>query len=205
MQVEHEAMEVPSEDGNGGESTQRGLQHLDSDLLLEVFSFLPQKDLVEVMCVCRPWEKTVMEASVLWKVVKVCNKWELGSSGGGREDAEGDEMIQRILNFAGKVTISRNVGLMLTRSVADMERPKLRILSLPSESVDIITLLLFLSKSLQLVSLKVDGELLGSDRIYIIHPTLQILDIQCHTPRPLAIYCPNLYHLSTVPYFTHGS
>ena len=81
MQIEHEGVEVLSEGGSGGESTERGLEHLDSDMLTVVFSYLPQIELFEDMCVCRAWGKIVMEASVLWKEVKVCKMWALGGSG----------------------------------------------------------------------------------------------------------------------------
>lgn len=50
---------------------------LNADLLLEVFSLLPCKDLCEVMMVSKHWERTIMAADNLWK------KLEVGLGGDG--------------------------------------------------------------------------------------------------------------------------
>ena len=59
---------------------------LNTDLLAEVFSHLPYKDLFEAMLVSTRWEKTVTEADALWKKVDLVRKWDLGgvvAEGGG--------------------------------------------------------------------------------------------------------------------------
>lgn len=108
-------MEVLPGDDSTAKGTQRDLQHLNTDLLVEVFSYLPQTELHEVMTACRPWEKAVMGASVLWKEVKVYMKWDRGD----------DEVIQRVFNFAQELTFSYARGSMRTQmmSVAGLEIP----------------------------------------------------------------------------------
>ena len=82
--------------------------------------------------------------------------------------------------------------------VAGHERPNLRTLFLPKNSVDTATFSLLLSNSPQLDSIKIDGELLGANHIQISHPTLRTIEIECQKPRPLTVHCPNLTHLSTI-------
>ena len=87
VQVQHEGVGVArshEEQVLHREGSQRGFQHLHSHLLVEVFSYLPQTELFEVMTVCRPWEQTVMAASILWKEVEVFRRWDLGGRGGRR-------------------------------------------------------------------------------------------------------------------------
>lgn len=79
---------IPGE-GSAAEGSQRELQHLNSDLLVQVLLYLPQTELFEVMSVCKPWEDAVLEACVLWREVHVCKKWEMGSRGGSGVDGEG--------------------------------------------------------------------------------------------------------------------
>lgn len=44
---------------------------LDADILVEVFSLLPQKNMFEFMLINKHWEKSVMEGRVLWRKVDV--------------------------------------------------------------------------------------------------------------------------------------
>ena len=152
--------------------------------------------LFEVMEVCRPWEKTVMEARALWKKVKVRKSWDLGGRDETRADRAGDQMIQGVLNLTQQLSFSKGVGFTAIVSVAGVERPNLRSLVLPRDGVLTAILSTLLSNSPQLERLEFDGEPLGNDPIHISHPTLRILDMACHEPPPLTIHCPNLTHLS---------
>ena len=56
----HHVQVLPWEDTRA-KGPHRDMKTFDPDLLLQVLSYLPQTELFEVMTVCRPWEKMVME------------------------------------------------------------------------------------------------------------------------------------------------
>lgn len=91
---------LPGE-GSGDESSRREWKDVNADLLVQVFSYLPQIELFEVISVSKAWKMAVMEASVLWKEVTVCKKWDLGARGersGGRvgnQMTEGSRTLRR--------------------------------------------------------------------------------------------------------------
>lgn len=78
-----------------------------------------------------------------------------------------------------------------------VERVHLRSLYLPHRSVDTSKLSCLLSNCPELENLKIRGEPFGSDHIHVTHSKLRILEIECFSPRPLTIHCPNLTRLFT--------
>lgn len=106
-------------------------------------------------------------------------------------------MMQRVLNSAQNVTFQLDVEKRLLLFVASMKRPNIRSVYFPKYSVHIATLSTFLSNCPQLEILKFDGEPLGLEHIYISHPTLRMLDIECRSFCPFTIHRPNLTHLCT--------
>ena len=59
------------------------LKELNSELLAEVFTFLPSEDLTEVVLVSKHWERSAREGSGLCRRVTVTQNWEIESGGGG--------------------------------------------------------------------------------------------------------------------------
>ena len=76
-----EEMEELTEEG-------RDFRNVGEDSLGEIFSHLSQKDLLEVMMVCKAWENTVCEGSAIWKEVDVYKKWHSDSGGWGTRGGE---------------------------------------------------------------------------------------------------------------------
>ena len=72
---EMQALCEEEEDGDSGE--ERGFKDLPADLLVEVFRYLPQTSLFEVMQVDRSWESAVREGSALWNRIVVSRKWDV--------------------------------------------------------------------------------------------------------------------------------
>lgn len=171
---------------------------LNSDSLIQVFSNLLQTGLFEVMSVCKAWERAVMEDTLLWRKVKVMRRWDTESTIGLEGHTASNQLFWRVLNATEDVTFSGGIGIVKEHimSVAKLERPYLRTLSLLQMSVTTSTLSLLLSKSRQLGSLKIDGELLGSDHIHVSHPTLETLDIEWQKCLPLTLHCRDLTHLT---------
>ena len=62
-----------------------GGKELHADVLIKVFSNLPQKDLFDVMLVSRDWSKAVINDSALWRNVAIISTWDSGAEGGERE------------------------------------------------------------------------------------------------------------------------
>ena len=50
------------------------LPNLGADILGEIFSYLPQKELFEVLLVSKDFEKAAMEGSGLWRQIHVWQK-----------------------------------------------------------------------------------------------------------------------------------
>lgn len=114
-----------------------------------------------------------MEASVLWKEVKVYKEWDWGSRAGSKGDGEVNQTILKIFSIAENVTILHhfpNLDLEeCMMSVAGEDMPNLRTLSLAGMTLGAATLSLFLSNCPVLESLQVDDELLDNDHIHISH------------------------------------
>lgn len=70
---------------------------LDADSLVEVFSHLSHKDLLEVMLVNKLWEKTALEADSLWEKVEVFHKWDMRDVGVEGVGAEGPSHLFQVL------------------------------------------------------------------------------------------------------------
>ena len=122
---ETQSVEAEDEGELGAKGDHRDMTNLNSDLLEQVISLLPQIELFEVMAVCRNWERTVMETSVLWQKVKVIQKWDTGGTSGPQKDGAGNLMIQRVLSFAQDVTILGGGGVAKEHvvPVAGVQRP----------------------------------------------------------------------------------
>ena len=88
---------------NGLKREGKELRNLGADMLGEVFSYLPQKQLFEVLSVSKDWGKAVMEGTGLWSKVDVFRNWNLGSERRGRR---GNEILRRVIGFAEDVTFS---------------------------------------------------------------------------------------------------
>lgn len=84
-------VKVLSESGLGSNGEWRELRNLNADLLVEVFSSLPQEDLLEVLAVCRHWEKAVRKGSVVWQHMRVHQEWRRESTQGERERGRGGQ------------------------------------------------------------------------------------------------------------------
>ena len=163
----------------------RKLKDLDADLLTQVFSYLPQKILFQIMLISRHWNKAVREGTVLWKEINVFWRWNMSL---------GNQMIHRILSFAEEVTFSRfmsNGDILL----AGVDRPHLRVLVLPNDSSDTAALLPLLSSAcpqlewLSLVSKNMDP---NQHPVHISHSKLQTLGLPCMDKRSVTIHCPRL-------------
>ena len=85
------------------EAEGRELRNLGADMLVEVFSFLPQTELFEVLTVSKEWMKAVTEGGELWRKVRVCRKWNLRGEG---RDMKGNEVLRRVLGSAEDVSFS---------------------------------------------------------------------------------------------------
>ena len=62
---------VLAREGDGIEKKWGRLRDLDGDMLAEVFSYLPQRQRIEVMLLNKRWEKAMREGHVRWRKVKV--------------------------------------------------------------------------------------------------------------------------------------
>lgn len=186
------------DEGSQAEGEGRELKNLDADILVQVFSFLHQRSLLEVMSVSKYWEKTVMEGRELWKQVEVLQAWDLRGRGMMWGEITANQMVPWVLEIASKVSIPRYIKISKIMSVVGLERPQLRALNLPDKVVDVAMLTLLLSNYSQVEALRVGGELLGKELIHISHSKLQRLEfVCCSRLRSLKIHCPSLMHLST--------
>lgn len=177
----------------------RELQNLDADVLVEVFSYLPQKELFEILYISKDWNSVVMGGSVLWRKVDVKQKWNFEAEG---HNTRGNEIIRKILGFAVDVSFSKNFrkdeNLMVT--VGGWLAPTLQILKLPSCCIFPTFISILVSQCPLLESLAINGSLRvesGSDPIHIQHPALKSLLFCWRTPLVLTIHCPALTYLST--------
>ena len=167
------------------------LRNLGADVLGKVFSYLPQKELFEVLIVSKDWGKAVMEDSGLWRKVDVCRKWNLGGEG---RIMRGNEILRTVIGFAEDVTFSEafREDEKHVMSVGGWLAPTLRILKLPSKCVLPAFFQTLVSNCPLLESLAVDGALaLGKNPVYIRHPNLKSLTFSgCETWLVLTINCP---------------
>lgn len=171
--------------------------NLHTDLLAEVFSYLPQICLFEVMLVSRRWEKAVKEGtSSLWRKVTVV-RWEQWCGERGKQH----QMLSRLLRSAEEVHFVGHVGLKFPSSVSEVLGQKLIIIELPQNISTVTAAFLhtLLSNSPDLRWLLVKGEEpRGLDLLRISHQKLEVLELLCLEVRPLTVICPNLTHLSTI-------
>lgn len=179
----------------------RKLKNLDADLLIQVFSYLPQKISFQIMLVSRHWNTAVWEGIVLWKEIKLLQRWDMGGGEVG-EDGEGNQMIHRILSFAEEVTFSRLLSSGYILSLAGVDRPYLRVLVLPNDSPGTAVLLPLLSSAcpqLEWLSLLSESVTVPPFQrpVHISHSKLQTLDLPCIRTRSVTIHCPRLTRLST--------
>ena len=91
-------------EGGGMEGGGRQLNNLDPDMLVKVFSYLPRRDLFEVMLVSKYWEEVVTDGkSGLWKMVELLRKWDNERRKNYRE---GNEVIREVLGAAEGIAFS---------------------------------------------------------------------------------------------------
>lgn len=87
----------------------RGLRNLNADVLAEVFSYLPQRELFEVMSVSRQWEEAVMGGPNLWRKVDVLRKGCISllytTKAGMNNEVNG--MLSKIIGAAHEIKFSR--------------------------------------------------------------------------------------------------
>ena len=114
------------QDEGGLQGTELG--NLNADLLAKVFSYLPQRELFEIMLVNRLWETGVMEDHSLWTKVEVHQSWQLSHRGGG------DGRASRLLRAAKEVRFLFDVNHKILMSVMGMLGQELRSLDLPAFS-----------------------------------------------------------------------
>lgn len=193
--ITDDSPQAPVEEGSRPDVDMKQLRNLNADLLTEVFAFLPQRCLFEVMSVSRHWEQAVREeSSSLWKKVSVI-QWH--SWWGTREMK--NQMLSRLLKAAEEVRFMENHYRAFPSSVSEVLGQSLRVIELP-QNIELVTSAFFhtlLSTSPELRQLLVKGEPMGEDLLQISHPKLEVVELQCVSVRPLSINCPNLTHLST--------
>lgn len=85
--------------GSGMEGGEEELRNLGADILGVVFSYLPPKDVCEVLLVSKYWGKTALECVGLWKKLRVHGNEE------GRNWRE-DNIVHRLIGIAEDVTFS---------------------------------------------------------------------------------------------------
>ena len=188
--------------GSGLKGERKELRNLGADMLGEVFSYLPQKELFEVLVVSKNWKKAVMEGSGLWRKVDVCRKWNLGGEG---RDMRENEILRRVIGFAEDVSFSKTFRRddEHAMSVGRWLAPNLRILKMPFECVLPTFFPLLVSKCPLLESLVVEAGHRGTadsgtDPVHIRHPKLKSLKISSYLPLVLTGNCPALTHLSAL-------
>ena len=191
--------ELLSTDCPGSEGEETELRNLNVDLLVEVFSSLPQEDLLEVMVVCRHWETAVREGGVVWQRMEVRREWRRGSTVGEREKEGANQILIRALQSAEEVRYVRpwETEWKPLLSVGWMVAANLRILELPGNCFPADLFPAVLSNCPQLKDLTIEGDPTGPGSIHICHPILQTFKISSKSSRFLAVDCPNLTHLST--------
>lgn len=155
----------------------RELKYLGADMLVKVLSYLPLQEIFEVLLVSKDWNSAVMEGSVLWRKVDVCQEWNLD---GESCNTGGNEILRRVLGFAEDVTFSEAFkgDEKHVMSVGEWLGPNLRILKLPSQCISPSFFSLLSSNCPLLESLVVEGSLAlpsGSDPIHIQHQRLKSL------------------------------
>lgn len=196
--VSAEVEELTGE-GSGSKGGGRDFRNVGEDSLGEVFSHLSQKDLLEVMVVCKAWEKTVREGTVIRKEMHVYKKWDSDSGGLGPR-RRGNGTLFRVLRHAPNVSFSQAfIGdREVVMSVGLTLGPNLRCLKLPPDSVSASFFPTLLSNCPHLKSLVVEGSVFGGDDgVHIRHPKLETLEFQISTPLRFHIDCPALTRLST--------
>lgn len=176
---------------------------LDVDLLVEVFSYLPFKDLFEVMLVNKLWEKTVTETDNLWEQVEVTRKWDLrgvGMEGAGLEGVGvvGPPLLFRVLRVAKEVKISSafdhaNEHMLW---IGGMLGPNLTSLELPTDCPHKPSLPAFESSFLHLKSLVFDGDEDYSHEKFAEYMEGYPYEYQRRTVDFPTFDCPNLTSLS---------
>ena len=191
--------ELLSTDCSGSEVEERELRNLNVDQLVEVFSSLPQEDLVEVMAMCRHWRTAVREGAVVWQKVRVHREWSKESTPEEREKDGGNQILIWALQIAEEV---RYVNPWETDwkpllSEGWMVAGNLRILKLPGNCFPADLLPAVLSNCPQLSELAIDGDPNGQGSILMRHSTLRTFKIRSESSRFLTVDCPNLTHLST--------
>ena len=175
----------------------RMLRDLSAELLASVFSYLPQRELVEIMIVSKQWETIVEGDCSLWKKVEVARSWKLEVTGGEGGSAGANQMAARLLANAKEVRFLCDIKDRIPGAVMGMLGQQLDLLDLPRFSFHPPFFSALLAQLPTLKCLLVRGEPRGTDPIFFCHSTLERLELRCDTSRPLIVDCPNLTHLST--------
>ena len=126
------------EDGVGIEEWGK-LRDLDGDMITEVFSYLPQKERIEVMLLSKHWEKAMKEGHVRWQKVEVVRKWDMEGYKKGYSTCGGvgNETLLRVLESAKGIIFSRSFesGSEYIMSVGGVLRQNRRCLELPDQCI----------------------------------------------------------------------
>ena len=112
---------------------------LHAELLVEMLSYLPQRDRIEAMTVNRSRERAVREGSVLWKKVNVHREWiTIGDAEPGGVEGKTD-FLSRLLGGAEEVSLAGSICDDSRISAQALNRVlgvKLRVLKLPGQYID---------------------------------------------------------------------
>ena len=95
-----------------------------ADLLVEVFSFLGNVQLYEVMSVSRDWRKAVIEGSALWRKVHVVQTFDAeavwvegmgGKEGRGLKEERGLEVLLQVFRVVEVLKVTSFYGNNISR------------------------------------------------------------------------------------------
>ena len=147
------------------------LRNMDTDLLIEVFKYVPQQTLLEVMSVSQRWGECVRDGSnSLWRQVAAFRWWWFDRHMKYR-------MVFKLLGDAEEVRFMRHKRYDIPVCIAEVFGQNLRFIELP-QNIKAVTPAFFrtlLSNSPELRCLLVKGEPKDYDVFQISHPKLEFL------------------------------
>ena len=169
-----------------------------ADLLVEVFSNLPQRQLFEMMSVSRDWKKAIMESSRLWRKVKVGRKWHTRPQRSKGKKGRRQEILLQVLKLAEVVrfTESSRYDTRQMMVVGGVLGANLRSLKLPGKSASPSFFPLLTANCPNLTSLDIERD--SDDAItslHISHPSLEKLKLNGFHFFTLIVDCPALLDL----------
>ena len=210
----------PAKDISEKESGKRnhnkgGGKELHAEVLIEVFSHLPQMDLFEVMSVSRDLNKAVINGSVLWRNVAIISAWDSGAAEvegmeGNEEGVEGSKGVQgrkgrvpelpsQVLRVAESVRFPRSIphGLSFIVRVGGTNLRYQRFQDTFTKSITPSFFPVVLANCPNLKLLSIEGKLVVDGTfIHICHPGLEMLKFAGWNYFTLILECPALLDLN---------